>query len=693
MWRKLLLVACIAAAGGPCFAQVTSDFSVSIDPSLNIPVGPTLPDGTPYYSLGGGGSIRGEYVLPFARFLYAGLGLDFDYAPLNSSQQGLTLLSVGPQIGVTLFPIPRLQLKLAACGGMYLGFGAGTMSYNPFAGGLVSIQYLLNPSISIGGGASFKNAFSRYGTVYQGVGIQLGASYHVGAGGGKANLHIEPTLSPVFPLFYSYYDDHPVGTMLLKNTSPGALQEVSASFFVKEYMEQPKVFWRAPALDRDQSVTVPVQALFERSIFDVTAETKVAGEIAVTYKYLGSEVTERKPVTVTINNRNAMTWDDDRKAAAFVTSTDPDVMLFAKRIASDAGSRSNPAALNATFRIAMALFQVLGVHGVGYVTDPATPYGAALGNTQAIDFLQFPMQTLAYRAGDCDDLSILYCALLEAAGVRTAFITVPGHIYMAFDLGMRPEDSRATFTNPQSLIIREDETWIPVEITLIRKGFTEAWRSGAVDWQTNSAKGSASFLVLREAWREYRPVSASRVLKDEVRLPDSESAIKAYQSEMNRFLGVDLKPRVNDLLAALRSDRSNVKLMNKLGVLYARYGMLTDARIEFEAAVRAAGKSPSTAVLVNLGNISYLNGSFADAVSFYNQALEKAPGAASALRGLALASYELGDTKQVDSALDRLKGADPESASQLASLGSGKTEEGKARAASEDKEVTSWSEE
>ena len=31
-----------------------------------------------------------------------------------------------------------------------------------------------------------------------------------------------------------------------------------------------------------------------------------------------------------MNNRNAMTWDDDRKAAAFVTAKDPALLGFAK---------------------------------------------------------------------------------------------------------------------------------------------------------------------------------------------------------------------------------------------------------------------------------------------------------------------------------------------------------------------------
>jgi transglutaminase-like putative cysteine protease len=44
------------------------------------------------------------------------------------------------------------------------------------------------------------------------------------------------------------------------------------------------------------------------------------------------------------------------------------------------------------------------------------------------DSLNYPYQTLFYRGGDCDDLSILFCSLMESLGVASAFITVPGHI-------------------------------------------------------------------------------------------------------------------------------------------------------------------------------------------------------------------------------------------------------------------------
>jgi tetratricopeptide (TPR) repeat protein len=691
--RRMWLFACaLLLAALPGFTQITSDFSLVANPAVTIPLGPSLPDGTPFYTIGGGLSIKGEYTMPFARFLYAGVGLDVDLAPINMAQKAMTFLSLGPHLGVKLFPIPRLEVKVAGTGGMYVGFGVGGMTYNPFAGALVDISYLLNPSLSIGAGAAYKHNFSMYGPLYQGISANLGVSWHVGAGAGKAMLQIEPTLAPVFPLFFSYYDEHPAGNLVIKNTGSDAVQDVSASFFVKEFMEQPKVFYRAPALARGQEIQVPVFALFDRRIFDVTTETKVVGEIAVTHSYLGSESVDRKTVTVTINNRNSMTWDDDRKAAAFITSTDPDVMLFAKNIASDAGSKAKPPAINSNFRIAMALFQAMAVQGVGYVTDPTTPYGSALENAQAIDYLQFPMQTLAYRAGDCDDISILYCALLEAAGISTALITVPGHIYAAFDLGMRPEDARATFSYPERLIFRDNETWVPVEITLVRKGFTEAWRAGAVDWQTNNAKGAAKFLVVRDAWQEYRPVSASRVMKDPVKLPDPAVVFKEFTAEMGRYLAIDLTPRVLALQSDLRATRT-VKLMNRLGVLYARYGMLAEARTQFEAAIKTAGGEASTALLINMGNVSYLNGNFKDASTYYNRALVKTPGTIAALRGLAMASYEAGDTKAVDAALVDLRKADPESADKLVALGSGEAASGSGRAASAEVELNTWSEE
>ena len=37
-----------------------------------------------------------------------------------------------------------------------------------------------------------------------------------------------------------------------------------------------------------------------------------------------------------------------------------------------------------------------------------------------------PRLTLKRRYGDCKNLTVLFCSLLETRGIRTGFITVPG---------------------------------------------------------------------------------------------------------------------------------------------------------------------------------------------------------------------------------------------------------------------------
>ncbi|MBT3271522.1 MAG: transglutaminase domain-containing protein, partial [Spirochaetales bacterium] len=96
---------------------------------------------------------------------------------------------------------------------------------------------------------------------------------------------------------------------------------------------------------------------------------------------------------------------------------------------------ANPA-LNSNLLLALAIHEAITLYAIRYVIDPSSSYKQPSGKNAAFDYLQFPRQTLEYKAGDCDDLSILYTALLQAIGIETAFITIPGHIYMAFSLGV-----------------------------------------------------------------------------------------------------------------------------------------------------------------------------------------------------------------------------------------------------------------
>jgi tetratricopeptide (TPR) repeat protein len=260
---------------------------------------------------------------------------------------------------------------------------------------------------------------------------------------------------------------------------------------------------------------------------------------------------------------------------------------------------------------------------------------------------------------------------------------------MAFNVGLDPKTANATFLNPGDLIIRDDETWIPVEITRIKDGFLKAWQNGAQEWRAASASKNAEFIPVHDAWEKYSPANAGDIIKVNVSQPDSERVYSAYATELKMFWTTNFQPRVASIQNELKTKRYDAKLLNRLGVLYARFGMFDEARRQFESLVANNGEVPGA--LINLGNIAYLDGRHQDALDYFSRALTRSAGSSVALQGIAMAGYELGDTNAVQTALEQLKKADPDAASRLASLGAGGGAAG--RADSAEKEITSWNEE
>jgi tetratricopeptide (TPR) repeat protein len=192
------------------------------------------------------------------------------------------------------------------------------------------------------------------------------------------------------------------------------------------------------------------------------------------------------------------------------------------------------------------------------------------------------------------------------------------------------------------------------------------------------------------AWKSYPPVDTGRVLQGSITPPDPARVFQAYSTELSQFYKSDFEPRIAEVQAALKKSPSDARLLNKLGVLYARFGMLREARTQFELIVRSSSDPPASA-LINLGNVAYLEGSYQDAYDFYSKALEKAPDSPVALLGKARAGYELGQTAEVKDAYNRLVKAAPSLAEEYAYLGA--VSGGSARAASFEKEVSQWNDE
>jgi hypothetical protein len=271
-----------------------------------------------------------------------------------------------------------------------------------------------------------------------------------------------------------------------------------------------------------------VTALFNEVMLSLTENVNANGQVLMSYRSLGARKETDFSLQMPVYHRNALSWDDDRRAASFVSPRDPAARLFARYVASVAeGLPEN--GLPRNLRYAAALFEALAAYGIAYVIDPASSFVELSEDASALDSLNYPYQTLYYRGGDCDDLSILYCSLLEVLGIDTAFITIPGHIYMAFDMG---SEVRRT----EGLIEQGGRFWMPVEITVPGEGFYQAWRIGAREW--GRFEEEAKLYPMRESWTLYPPVTVPEAGDYLPLVPEEQTFTGALEREMKKLEGL-----------------------------------------------------------------------------------------------------------------------------------------------------------
>jgi len=375
--------------------------------------------------------------------------------------------------------------------------------------GLVNAHVL--PELTVGGFVGYKNYNSFINRLE--VGVQL--KYNVNKGiFGSSSVVAEDTdaiqAGPLFPVFYSRYSDHSFGTVSFVNNEKNDISNVEVTVFIEQFMTNPDVSAKFDIVRKGEIFTADLTAFLNENILNTLVAQKADAKIIVKYRSLGKLQTSVHTLELTALSRNSMTWEDDRAAAAFISPRDASASAFARQVravVSDSLSSSRP--LNLQY--GAALYGALKAYGMNYVIDPSSAFTENVG-TASVDFLKFPYQTLLYRGGDCDDLTILNCALFEALGIKTAMITVPGHILMAFDSGLK--ENEVSQISDGHYIIENGVVWIPVEITLCQDTFALARQTGYREW--TKFKTERALIPLSDAWEEYKAVG----------IPDSDVGIE-----------------------------------------------------------------------------------------------------------------------------------------------------------------------
>lgn len=493
----------------------------------------------------------------------------------------------------------------------------------------------------------------------------------------------------LFPVLFKYYDEHPVGRAVLHNFSDSLVSDIKVSLFVKRYMDSPKRCDAPNELDADEESAINLLALFTDSVLDITEGTKVAADIILSYTYKNNEYRNTIVKTVEIYDRNATVWDDNRKAAAFVTAREPAVLKFSKFVAGVIRGKGG-AAVNQNLRMAMAIHGALSLYGMSYVVDPVSPYSEFSKKKEAVDFLQFPRQSLEYKAGDCDDLSIMYNTMLESLGIETAFITIPGHIFIAFSIDMTPQEARKTFGKADDLIFRNKKTWVPVEVTQIDDGFLNAWQIGAKQWREAVAKKKEGFYPIHDSWKVYEPVGLPAEAVS-INLPSRDKIISNYVKEVTEFIDREISTKVALIQAEINKSGESSKSINRLGVLYARYGLFDKAEKEFQRLLLK--NETHIHALLNMGNIRFLEQDMDGALEYYERAYEISPHYPYTVLSMARVNHELENYGIVKKLYDKLKTTDQDLASKYAYLVLQGEEAVRAAKVGELKQAVIWDEE
>ena len=706
-------------AAVPLSAQ--SRWSVGADGDYFAPIFDQA-DGSGTYSIydgfSAGAFVFGRYAGQGPGFLDAGvryksISVLRDDALESITGTRLTLVGAEAGGGVGFAPLRWLDVSVGARFGIYDGWYDlnGTTvsgSVNPYAIANAGVSLALTPTtrLSLGAGYSYfselisalRLALAQRGSTLepsdptpgewastplaQGISGYIGLTLSLGAeatGPRQPQIEIQlPEFDPVFPVFYRYYNESPLGLVRITNGERETITDVRISLLVASFMDAPKEAAVVPEIAPGDTVEIPLLALFNDSILGVTEGSTVTAEILVAYDVDNETLAASRASTMDVRNRNNMTWDDDNKAAAFVTANDPTVGRFARNVSSSVRD-SGFEAINDRIRLAAAVYEALRLYGLTYQIDPDSSYIELSEDAAAVDYLQFPQQTLDFRTGDCDDLSVLYTALMESLGIPSAFVTIPGHIYVAIDLGIEESVARRTFAAADDFIYLEGTTWMPVEVTLVRDDFISAWSTGAKQWRDNAPRLQAALLPVRDAWGTYLPTGfASQPL--DIDIPAADDVARSYESTIERFVLREIEPQVADLRARIEASNNNPRLANRLGTLYGRYGLYDEAEAVFSDVVAETEYAPA---LVNLGNIAYIRQDLAEARGYYERADAARPGDPAVLISLARIDFDLANYESAESRYRQVEILDPDLAAQFDYIVSASSDAGRASDAAE----------
>ncbi|NKB71412.1 MAG: hypothetical protein GKR89_30435 [Candidatus Latescibacteria bacterium] len=426
-------------------------------------------------------------------------------------------------------------------------------------------------------------------------------------------------LDDVFASLAASYQHRGLGQVSVTNDGAETLQ-TTLRFFVPQLMRRPFEVPVDLAPGANQQIALHPQLDFQ--IPDQTQPQTFAAQVSLELPEFS--VKANPAPELTLYPPGALRWDGVAPAAAFITSNAPQVADFTRPtlLAFEKETDVWGEPLHNVFQ-AMVLFEALKTHGVRYIADANTPYARARADQDAIDHIQYPAQVLASKAGDCDDLAVLYAALLENAGIATALVDYPDHIFLLLDTGVARERAYRLPLEQRHYVPLGETLWIPIEVTQLDQSFEQAWHMGIEQLAALSGLELRRRLVrTSQAWQNYPAAAPNDATAN---APPARKAFQAafagQQAALQRQIEVHFKATYLDPLTRRPDDDALRTQLLKLYLALRQF----DTAIQTGLTNLLDKRGDQGAILNQLGIAYFLKGEFTQAALHFERAAQSLP--------------------------------------------------------------------
>jgi len=422
------------------------------------------------------------------------------------------------------------------------------------------------------------------------------------------------------------YKNAEVGTLSVTNGENVEIHNVKMYFSAGRYTQNEYLFAEKSMIGREQTITVPLNADFAQSILSFEENGKIPGEIRIEYVMLGRKKTVALPMTVMVYQRNSVMWTDASSIAAFVLPTSDSVLLLSKFLGGVA-NKNYKTGLNRNMQTAMYLIEGLKETGIVCTPDAKTPYAKYHLDSTLVDYVQFPPQTMQYKAGDSDEIALLTASLFESVGIKTMLVPTDNDMIVAYSLDISKIASEPLFENDDDLIEADGVMWIPLSMNAMQEGYTASAAKGA---KAVRAQENEEHIVVSDAWRTYPPAEPENMFARGFKNPSEKKFSARAAAALETYLAENFDKRIAKIREEIRKSKNPADLYNTLGLIYIRRGDYDTAAVQFTK----GSDLGSVSAMVNMGNIYMLRKNYNDAQKWYAKALSTDPNSKNAQNGL-----------------------------------------------------------